>query len=91
MGLPDFLKGEFKENTSSEFSEAMERYRKHFGVRVSTAELVMSREEIVDILSYADVDNNVGAIMKVVMPKLKGKADGKLINKVVEDILKKQG
>lgn len=51
MGLPDFLKGEFKENTSSEFSEAMERYRKHFGVRVSTAELVMSREEIVDMIN----------------------------------------
>lgn len=46
------------------------------------------REEIVDILSYADVDNNVGAIMKVVMPKLKGKADGKLINKVVSEIVK---
>ena len=51
MGLPDFLKGEFKENTSSEFSEAMERYRKHFGARVSTAELVMSREEIVDMIN----------------------------------------
>lgn len=46
------------------------------------------REEIVDILSYADVDNNVGAIMKLVMPKLKGKADGKLINKVVSEIVK---
>ena len=46
------------------------------------------REEIVDILSYADVDNNVGAIMKAIMPKLKGKADGKLINKVVSEIVK---
>lgn len=46
------------------------------------------REEIVDILSYADVDDNVGAIMKLVMPKLKGKADGKLINKVVSEIVK---
>lgn len=46
------------------------------------------KEEIVDILSYADIDNNVGAIMKVIMPKLKGKADGKLINKVVSEIVK---
>ena len=46
------------------------------------------RKEIVDILSYVDIDNNVGAIMKVVMPKLKGKADGKLINKVVSEIVK---
>ena len=40
------------------------------------------------ILQYETVDKNVGAIMKVVMPKLKGKADGKLINKVVSDIIK---
>ena len=31
---------------------------------------------------------NKGMIMKAVMPELKGKADGKTINKVVENILK---
>lgn len=34
---------------------------------------------------------NKGVIMKSIMPKLKGKADGKLINKTVEDFIKKQG
>lgn len=34
---------------------------------------------------------NKGVIMKNIMPKLKGKADGKLINKTVEDFIKKQG
>ena len=34
---------------------------------------------------------NKGIIMKNIMPKLKGKADGKLINKIVEDFIKKQG
>lgn len=34
---------------------------------------------------------NKGMIMKSIMPKLKGKADGKLINKTVEDFIKKQG
>ena len=29
--------------------------------------------------------------MKIIMPKLKGKADGGLINKIVTDILSKQG
>ena len=29
--------------------------------------------------------------MKIIMPKLKGKADGKLINKIVTDVLSKQG
>ena len=46
------------------------------------------KETIVDILSYKDVENNVGAIMKVVMPELKGKADGKLINKIVSEIVR---
>ena len=32
---------------------------------------------------------NKGELMKRIMPQLKGKADGKLINKVVEDILKR--
>ena len=34
---------------------------------------------------------NKGVIMKNIMPKLKGKADGKLINKTVENFIKKQG
>lgn len=34
---------------------------------------------------------NKGVIMKNIMPKLKGKADGKLINRTVEDFIKKQG
>lgn len=33
---------------------------------------------------------NKGMAMKAIMPELKGKADGKLINKVVEDILKRR-
>ena len=46
------------------------------------------KETIVDLLSYKDVENNVGAIMRVVMPELKGKADGKLINKIVSEIVR---
>ena len=34
-----------------------------------------------------EIPLNKGAIMKAIMPHLKGKADGKLINKVVMDIL----
>lgn len=54
---------------------------------------MMSEEEVHDsvkeIIASADVQpTNVGAVMKVVMPKLKGKADGKVINKVVADIVK---
>ena len=61
---------------------------------------MMSEEEIYEvvkdklelfILLCEDEKFNKGAFMKFIMPKLKGKADGKLINKIVTDILSKQG
>ena len=56
---------------------------------------MMSEEEVqktvCEIIESVDIPQlNVGAVMKVVMPKLKGKADGKLINKVVADIVKEK-
>ena len=51
---------------------------------------MLSEEEITAILNekFADViaTKNKGQIMKAVMAELKGKADGKLINKVVSDL-----
>ena len=61
---------------------------------------MMSEKEICEFVkneivqfSINNRDNkfNKGAFMKIIMPKLKGKADGKLINKIVTDILSKQG
>ena len=56
---------------------------------------MMSEEEVqktvCEIIESVDIPQlNVGAVMKVVIPKLKGKADGKLINKVVADIVKEK-
>lgn len=42
------------------------------------------RQAVKDILAEADVSNK-GAAMKLIMPALKGKADGKIINKVVSE------
>ena len=48
---------------------------------------LMSAEEVEELLKskFADViaTKNKGQIMKTVMPELKGKADGKVINEVV--------
>lgn len=61
---------------------------------------MMSEEEICEFIkneivqfsiNNRDDKFNKGAFMKIIMPKLKGKADGKLINKIVTDILSKQG
>ena len=50
------------------------------------------RKEVYHILATVDIQQTgKGAIMKVVMPRLKGKADGKLINKVVSEICEKTG
>lgn len=50
------------------------------------------RKEVYHILATVDIQQTgKGAIMKVVMPKLKGKADGKVINKVVSEICEKTG
>ena len=42
---------------------------------------------------FADVvaTKNKGQIMKVAMPELKGKADGKVINQIVSEIVAKTG
>lgn len=43
-----------------------------------------AREAVKDILTGVEVSNR-GAAMKFVMPALKGKADGKIINKIVSE------
>lgn len=53
----------------------------------------LSRDEVRDIVksTIAEVDakdmNDVGRVMKAVMPKLKGMADGKTVNEIVQELL----
>lgn len=53
---------------------------------------MLSKDEILKILNdkFKEVidSKNKGAIMKAIMPELKGKADGKLINEIIEGLLK---
>lgn len=50
------------------------------------------RKAIYHIIATTDIQyTGKGAIMKTVMPRLKGKADGKLINKIVTEICEKTG
>ena len=44
------------------------------------------REAVKDILTGAEVSNK-SAAMKLIMPALKNKADGKIINKIVTEVL----
>ncbi|UCE23279.1 MAG: GatB/YqeY domain-containing protein [Candidatus Zixiibacteriota bacterium] len=55
----------------------------------------LSEEKLVEIIrkaieeTGADSPGKVGLVMKTVMPQVKGQADGKLINKLVMDLLSK--
>ena len=49
------------------------------------------RQIVVDAIKETGVDSpqKIGLIMKVVMPKIKGRADGKMVNKLVLELLNK--
>jgi uncharacterized protein YqeY len=53
----------------------------------------LSRDEIVEIVrgaveeSGASSAKDMGSVMKIVMPKVKGQADGKLVNRIVREML----
>lgn len=68
-------------------TDLLEEYQARYDVINEYAPSMMSAEEVKAFIeeNFADViaTKNKGMIMKNVMPKLKGKADGKVINEVV--------
>ena len=68
-------------------TDLLEEYMARYAIFAEYAPSMMSEEEVEKILTekFADViaSRNKGQIMKAVMPELKGKADGKVINQVV--------
>ena len=55
---------------------------------------MMTENEVLASISYivdtTNVELNKGALMKAIMPRLKGKADGKVISKCVDDIISRR-
>ena len=72
--------------------ELKAEYQFNYDVISEYAPRMMSADEIRDFLraNFPDVlaTKNKGQIMKVVMPALKGKADGKVINQIVAELCK---
>ena len=68
-------------------TDLLEEYKCRYDVINEYAPQRLSAEEVEQILKekFSDVlaSGNKGQIMKTVMPELKGKADGKVINQVV--------
>ena len=75
-----------------ERAELKAEYQFRYDVISEYAPKLMSEDEIRAFLTenYADLiaSKNKGAIMKAVMPELKGKADGKAINMIVGEMCK---
>lgn len=73
-------------------AELKAEYQYNYDVISEYAPRMMSACEIRDFLSanFADVlaTKNKGRVMKVIMPALKGKADGKVINQIVAELCK---
>ena len=70
----------------------MEGYKFTYDVISEYAPKMMSEDEVRKIIEekFSDViaTGNKGMIMKTVMPEFKGKADGKMINKLVSELCK---
>ena len=75
-----------------ERAELKAEYQYNYDVICEYAPKMMSDDEIRQFLtaSFADVlaTKNKGQIMKAIMPALKGKADGKMINAIVAELCK---
>lgn len=73
-------------------TDLLEQYKARYAVINEFAPQMMGKDEIIAILTkdFAEViaSKNKGMIMKSVMPVLKGKADGKLINECVAELCK---
>lgn len=80
------------ESCPKDRTELLEEYQARYDVIKEYAPAMMSAEEIKTLIleQFAEVaaSKNKGMIMKNVMPVLKGKADGKVINEVVGELCK---
>lgn len=73
-------------------SDLLTEFKNRYAIVEAYAPKLMSKEEILKLINekFPDVvaGKNKGLIMKNIMPELKGKADGKLINEIVEELCK---
>lgn len=73
-------------------ADLLDEFKRRYAYVEAYAPKLMSKEEIIKLINdkFKDIvaGKNKGLIMKNVMPELKGKADGKLINEIVEELCK---
>lgn len=79
------------ETCPTDRTELLESYRRRQAVMEEFAPKMLSAEEVKELITSkfpdAVASGNKGQIMKVVMPELKGKAEGKVVQQVVAELL----
>ena len=94
-GIPTFQEQEgIREKLTRYF--CLEHYGEYIE-NIKSMKRIMDKSEIERYVIQLVEENNIelitknkGQIMKVIMPSLKGKADGKLVNTIVQEILKNE-
>ena len=76
----------------SDRTDLLDEFKRRYSYVEAYAPTLMSKDEILKLVNekFKDIvaTKNKGQIMKNIMPELKGKADGKLINEIVEELCK---
>lgn len=78
----------------AEREELLKEYKERLNIIEAFAPVMMTKEEIKqfinDAIAAGEVHNdNKGMVMKYISPRLKGKADMKMVNQIVTDICNK--
>lgn len=76
-----------REDTVKELSQQIAILESYLPAQMSAEEVAEKVKSIIAELGVEMVSKNKGVIMKNVMAQLKGKADGKMIGQVVDDLL----
>ena len=73
-------------------TDLLNQYKNRFSFIEAYAPKLLSKDEILKIINekFGDIiaTKNKGQIMKNIMPEFKGKADGKSINEIIEELCK---
>ncbi len=73
-------------------TDLLTEFKNRYAYVEAYAPKLMSKDEIMKLINdkFSEIvaSKNKGQIMKNLMPELKGKADGKLINEIVEELCK---
>ena len=76
----------------AERTDLLTQYKNRYAFLEAYAPKLMSKDEILKLINekFSDIvsTKNKGQIMKNIMPEFKGKADGKLINEIIEELCK---